>query len=161
VLGLDTMPHARRLTPFVPADGAAAGQALWPADIARLYGIHAPNAGAGQCVAIIAPSGGYLPGDLALAARHIGAPFPQVAEVRVDNGRNRFGRAPLADQELALDLQTVAAVAPAAKIVIYFTNDSAQGLADAVLAAVHDDDHRPQIVSISWGSSEAQWQSLQ
>src|SRR5262249_33304665 len=85
----------------------------------------------------------------------------QVAEVSVDNGRNRFGRAPLADQELALDLQTVAAVAPAAKIVIYFTNDSAQGLADAVLAAVHDDDHRPQIVSISWGSSEAQWQSLQ
>jgi kumamolisin len=84
--------------------------------------------------------------------------LPQIAEVSVDNGRNQFGRAPLADQELALDLQTVAAVAPAAKIVIYFTHDSAQGLADAVLAAVHDDAHRPNVVSISWGTSEAQWQ---
>jgi kumamolisin len=162
VLGFDTKPHRRRrrLTPFVPAAGEAAGQALWPADIARLYGIRAANAGAGQCIAIIAPSGGYLPDDCALAARHIGAPFPQIAEVSIDTGRNRFGRAPLADQELALDLQTVAAVAPAARIVIYFTNDSAQGLADAVLAAVHDDAHRPHVVSISWGTSEAQWQRL-
>jgi len=160
VLGFDTRPQRRRrrLTPFVPAAGDAGTQALWPADIARLYGIHAPNAGAGQCVAIIAPSGGYLPDDCALAAKHIGAPFPEIVEMSVDNGRNQFGRAPLADQELALDLQTVAAVAPAAKIVIYFTNESAQGLADAVLAAVHDDAHRPNVVSISWGTSEAQWQ---
>jgi len=162
VLGLDTMPHRRRrrLTPFVPTTGTPAARALWPADIARLYGIRAPNAGAGQCVGIIAPSGGYLPDDCTLAARHIGAPFPQIAEVSIDNGRNRFGRAPLADQELALDLQTVAAVAPGARIVIYFTDESAQGLADAVLAAVHDDAHRPHVISISWGTSEAQWQQL-
>jgi kumamolisin len=163
VLGLDTRPRRprrRRLSPFVPAAGAPAAQALWPADIARLYGVRAPGAGAGQCIAIIAPSGGYLPDDCALAAQHIGAPFPDIAEVSIDNGRNRFGRAPLADQELALDLQTAAAVAPAASLAIYFTDDSEQGLADAVLAAVHDDIRRPHVVSISWGTSEAEWSSL-
>ncbi len=159
VLGFDTTPrkrHRRRLIPAVPDAGVADG-GLWPADIARLYGIHAPSGGAGQCIAIIAPRGGYLPDDLALAAQHISAPFPTVAEVSVDAGRNRFGRAPLADQELALDLQTAGAVAPAARIAIYFTDDSEQGFADAVLAAVHDTTHGPHVLSISWGVSELEW----
>jgi kumamolisin len=132
---------------------------LWPADIARLYGIAAPSRGAGQCIGIIAPRGGYLADDLKLAEPHIGTPFPEIAEVGIDLGRNRFGGGTLADQELALDLQVAGAVAPAARLVVYFTDDSEQGLADAVLAAVHDDEHRPNVVSISWGASELEWSS--
>ena len=83
----------------------------------------------GQCIAIIAPRGGYLTDDLALAAHHIGSAFPEVAEVGVDVGRNKFGGGTIADQEVALDLQVAGAVAPAAKLAIYFTDDSEQGLA--------------------------------
>jgi kumamolisin len=161
VLGLDTKPRLRkRLRAFaLDAPDAAPDGGLWPAGIARLYGIAAPNRGMGQCIAIIAPRGGYLTDDLALAAQHIGSAFPDVAEVSVDVGRNKFGGGTIADQEVALDLQVAGAVAPAAKLAIYFTDDSEQGLADAVLAAVHDTTHSPSVVSISWGVSELEWAS--
>jgi kumamolisin len=159
VLGLDTRPRLRRrLRGFaVNAQGPAAG--LWPADIARLYGIAASSRGAGQCVGIVAPRGGYLADDLKLAEQHIGTLFPQIVEVGIDLGRNKFGGGTLADQELALDLQVAGAVAPAARLAVYFTDDSEQGLADAVLAAVHDDERRPNVISISWGASELEWSS--
>ncbi len=161
VLGLDTRPRLRpRLRPFA-VNAANSAKALWPADMARLYGISAPSRGAGQCIGIIAPSGGYLPDDLALAAQHIGAAFPAVVDVSVDLGRNKFGGGTLADQELALDLQVAGAVAPAARLVVYFTDNSEQGLADAVLAAVHDDVHRPNAISISWGAAELDWSAYQ
>jgi kumamolisin len=162
VLGLDTRPRIfSGLRSFAVNDGSPQAKGLWPADIARLYGISAPSRGAGQCIGIIAPSGGYLPDDMALAAQHIGAAFPAVVDVSVDLGRNKFGGGTLADQELALDLQVAGAVAPAARLVVYFTDNSEQGLADAVLAAVHDDVHRPNAISISWGAAELDWSAYQ
>ena len=86
--------------------------ALWPRDIARLYGLAAPRPGAGQCIAIIAPRGGYLPADLALAAQNDRHDFPEVAEITVDGGRNIFGGGTIDDQEVALDLQVADPVAP-------------------------------------------------
>src|SRR5262249_55970276 len=91
------------------------------------------------------------------AAKQTGAPFPPVVEISVDAGRNRFGGGTIDDQEVALDLQVLGAVVPAARLVVYFTDDSEQGLADAVLAAVHDTPHRPTVISISWGVSELEW----
>ena len=161
ILGFDSRPRLHRPLQSYAVSGAAAGKGLWPADIARLYGIEAPGRGLGQCIAVIAPRGGYLPDDLELAAQHIGAAFPSVAEVSVDNGRNAFGGGTTADQEVALDLQVAGAIAPAARLVIYFTDDSEQGLADAVLEAVHDTTHRPDVIAISWGASEADWSSYQ
>lgn len=162
VLGLDTRPRIRRkLRAFAVNAPATAGTSRWPGDIARLYGIATTSRGAGQCIGIIAPGGGYLPDDLVLAAQHTGAPFPAITEVSVDLGRNKFSGGTLADQELALDLQVAGAVAPAARLVVYFTDSSEQGLADAVLAAVHDDVNRPNVVSISWGASELDWSSYQ
>ncbi len=162
VLGLDTRMRARRaLRAFVP-DGpaAAARNGLWPAEMAQLYGIRAPGRGEGQCVAIVAPRGGYLPDDLVLAGRQIGGTFPQVVEISVDVGRNRFGGGTPADQEVALDLQVLGGIVPAATLAIYFTDDSEQGLADAVLAAVHDTTHRPHVISVSWGVSELEWSAF-
>jgi len=168
VLGLDDRPKLAALPPLparaprpVPFDAAApdaaAAAGLWPRDIARLYGIGAPRGGAGECIAIIAARGGYLPADLARAAEGSGAPFPQVIDVSVDNGRNRFSGGTIEDQEVALDLQVIGAIAPAARIAVYFTDDSEQGLADAVLAAVHDVTNKPSVISISWGVGEDRW----
>jgi len=158
VLGLDTKSQLQRLRPSAldaPQSGLAGG--LWPADIARFYGIAAPRRGAGQCIGIIVPRGGYLEDDLQSAAREMGFATPEVVNVSVDNGRNRFNGGSLADQEVALDLQVAAAVAPAAKLAVYFTDDSEQGLADALLAAVHDTAHAPSVISISWGVAELFW----
>lgn len=160
VMGLDDrarLPDRPQPFALLPTQASAG---LWPRDIARLYGIDAPRRGAGECIAIIAPRGGYLAADLARAAQETGATFPEVIDVSVDNGRNNFSGGSIHDQEVALDLQVAGAIAPAARIALYFTDDSMQGLADGVLAAVHDTTHAPSVVSISWGVGENRWQQF-
>lgn len=49
------------------------------------------------------------------------------------------------------------AVAPGAKIAVYFAPNTDQGFLDAINAAVHDTRHRPSVISISWGGPESQW----
>ena len=49
------------------------------------------------------------------------------------------------------------AVAPRARFVVYFAPNTERGFIDAVHAAVHDTDHRPDVISISWGAPESQW----
>jgi kumamolisin len=163
-LGFDTRPRlrARRLRSYAvgePAGGGPPGNGLWPAEMASLYGIEAPRQGLGQRIAIIAPRGGFRPEDLPLAFKNSRRTDTTATEVKVDTGSNRFGLDQAADQELALDLQVAGAVAPAASLFVYFTHDSEQGLSDAVLAAVHDDTHRPDVISISWGAAESEWAS--
>ena len=56
-----------------------------------------------------------------------------------------------------LDIEVAAAVAPGAKIVVYFTPNTDQGFIDAISTAVHDTTHKPSVVSISWGGPESTW----
>jgi len=50
-----------------------------------------------------------------------------------------------------------AAVAPGAKIVVYFTPNTDQGFIDAISTAVHDTTNKPSVISISWGGPESTW----
>jgi kumamolisin len=56
-----------------------------------------------------------------------------------------------------LDIEVAGAIAPAAKIVVYFTPNTDRGFLDAVTTAVHDSTNQPSVISISWGSAESQW----
>jgi len=56
-----------------------------------------------------------------------------------------------------LDIEVSAAVAPGAKIVVYFTPNTDQGFIDAISQAVHDTTNKPGVVSISWGGPESTW----
>ena len=51
----------------------------------------------------------------------------------------------------------VGSVAPGATIVVYFAPNTNRGFANAVLAAVHDTQRKPSIISISWGTAEERW----
>jgi kumamolisin len=141
---------------------ADAGQnpGLWPSAIARLYGIPLDQDGAGQAVGVIAVGGGYLPTDMAVAATAANRPVAHVIEVPVDGVTNNFGGGTRADAELALDLQVLAALVPAAQIIVYFSPDSQEGLARAIQQAVTDEINRPSVLSISWGSAEKYWMDL-
>lgn len=133
--------------------GGGAGPGLWPAAIARLYGVPTDLDGAGQTVGIVAGGGGWLPDDLEKATgRTI-----DVRDVSADGTTNRFGGGTSADAELALDLQVLAAVVPAARIVVYFCQGNQAGLAQAIAAAAADDVNRPSVLSVSWGSPEQYW----
>jgi kumamolisin len=56
-----------------------------------------------------------------------------------------------------LDIEIAAAIAPKAKIVVYFAGNSSQGFLDAVTKAVHDTVNKPSVISISWGGPESNW----
>ena len=49
------------------------------------------------------------------------------------------------------------AVAPGAKLAVYFAPNTTQGFVDAITRAATDQQNRPSVISISWGSSESQW----
>ena len=76
----------------------------------------------------------------------------------MDGAHNQPGTDPNdpqnADGEVALDIEVAGAVAPKAKIVVYFAPNTAQGFVNVFNHAVHDSDHNPSVISTSWGSAE-------
>lgn len=155
VIGLDERPQVARGVRAASVQGA--GEGLLPSEVARLYGLPTGGTGAGQCIAIIQPAGGYDSADLTAACRAMNVPLPTTVDIAVAGGRNAFGQDIEADKEVALDLQTAIGVAPGARFAVYFTADSDQGLVDAVTTAVHDTVNRPSVVVTSWGDAEGNW----
>jgi kumamolisin len=165
VLGFDDRPVAR--TQFRRRTDRAAGRedqrikfgprnaldgSLSPLEIAKLYDFPTDLDGSGQCVGIIELGGGFSASDLKTYFAELGVPNPSVVAVGVDGGRNAPGQD--ADAEVMLDIEVVGAVAPKAKIAVYFAPNTDQGFVDAVLAAVHDNRRKPSVISISWGAPE-------
>lgn len=146
-----------RLGLLAPYSGAAGGAGLWPDAVARLYGIPADRDGAGQAIGVIAMRGGYLGSDLAAAAAAANRPPTLVVDQSVGGVANDFGANADADEELALDLQVLAGIIPAARIVVYFADNTTDSLAPAIRQAVSDEINRPSVLSISWGSAETYW----
>jgi kumamolisin len=62
-----------------------------------------------------------------------------------------------------LDIEVAGAVAPAARLVVYFAPNTDAGFLDAISQAAMDTVNKPSILSISWGGPESSWtaQSLQ
>jgi kumamolisin len=163
VLGLDDRPQARphfrlrRKRARSRRRPAAAAVSYTPIQIADLYGF--PGAtGQNQCVGIIELGGGYRPADLQTYFGGLGVSEPTVVAVSVDQGKNApTGDASGPDGEVMLDIEVIGAVAPQARIAVYFAPNTDAGFLDAVTSAIHDTTNRPSVVSISWGSAESSW----
>jgi kumamolisin len=177
VLGLDDRPQARSHVkpgrdlaegelpdPDGEADAAAGPAAaarapvpkpLWATQVAKLYGFP-PNNGAGETIGIIELGGGYSDADLAAYFKRAKiSPAPSVEAVAVDQGSNQPGGD--ADGEVLLDIEVAGSIAPGAKIVVYFADNSDRGFLDALTTAAHDTTNAPSVISISWGGPEAAW----
>jgi len=163
VFGLDDRPAARAHMRWLSElDGiqplAAAPRASFsPAQVGQLYDFPAGVNGLGQSVAIIELGGGFRTTDLKAYFGQLGIQQPKVIAVSVDHGRNAPAGPNSADGEVMLDIEVVGAVAPAAKIVVYFAPNADQWFIDAITTAVHDSVNRPSVISISWGSPEVLW----
>ena len=83
-------------------------------------------------------------------------PAPSVTAVSVDGTSNQPGADPNSDGEVMLDIEVAASLAPGASIVVYFAPFTEQGWVDVVSTAVHDTQHHPSVLSISWGYTEGQ-----
>jgi kumamolisin len=162
VFGLDTRSQARPHVVVTHPDPAVAGAALegtfTPLQVAALYGFPRDVTGNGQCVAIVEFGGGYLPADLSAFFATLGIPSPTVVAVSVDGASNSFanGTDP-ADGEVTLDVEVAGAVAPGARLAVYFAPNTDQGFVDAISKAVHDATNDPSVLSISWGGPENSW----
>lgn len=56
--------------------------------------------------------------------------------------------------ETTMDIELVAAFAPGAHIVVYFAPNTEQGIYHALATALADKQHRPSVLSLSWGEPE-------
>ncbi len=154
VLGLDTSPIA---TPkIVPHRGPVPPAGFLPTEVARLYGFAGLEA-SGECIALIELGGGFTADDNQAAFTAMGLAVPEIVAVGVDGAANNPADASGANGEVALDIQVAGGVAPGARIAVYFAPNTSQGFIDAITQAVHDETNKPSVVSISWGSPEADW----
>jgi kumamolisin len=155
VLGLDNRPQAK--PHFRQASSAAVSYT--PVQLAALYGFP-PGDGEGECIALIELGGGYKPADLTSYFAAIGVAAPSVVAVSVDHATNApSGDPSSADGEVMLDIEVAGAIAPKAKIAVYFAPNTDAGFLDAVTTAAHDATNKPSIISISWGGPESSWTS--
>jgi kumamolisin len=173
VLGLDNRPQAQphfrvfgapASANIAGAEGfakphaaAAANISFTPVQIGQLYQFPAGVTAAGQTIGIIELGGGYRTADLTAYFKTLGMKAPSVITVSVDKGKNSPSTASSADGEVMLDIEVCAAVAPGAKIVVYFAPNTDQGFIDAIANAVHDTVNKPSVISISWGGPESSW----
>ena len=159
VFGFDERPLAVRGAPPM-ATGAAGGHRLsfTPPEIARYYNFPERLDGRGQTVGVIALGGGYRERDLGTFYRHLELRRPTFKNVCVCGASNApGGPSMMADGEVTGDIETIGAIAPGADIVVYFGPNSGRGFLEAVSRAVHDNRHRPSVISISWGQNEMHW----
>lgn len=163
VFGLDNRvfakPHFRRLRATVPAHAsalAAAFDGYSGAQVGGYYNYPSADGGNGQTIGIIELGGGYRQADLTTYFGQFGLPVPSVTSVSVDGGSNKPTTFESADAEVLLDIEVAGAVAPKAKMVVYFAPDGTErSFLDAITTAIHDSANDPSIISISWGGPES------
>jgi kumamolisin len=161
VLGLDdrpqAKPHFRVRKEVIRPNAAATNISYTPVQVGQLYNFPAGATATGQTIGIIELGGGYRAADITAYFKALGLTAPSVSAVSVDKGKNTPSTANGPDGEVMLDIEVAAAVAPGAKIVVYFAPNTDQGFTDAISTAVHDTTNKPSVISISWGGPESSW----
>lgn len=165
VFGLDnrpwTRPHSRRLG---TAPARKTVRTFTVPEVAKHYNFPSGLDGQGQCIALVELNSidqhgkiigaGYTLADLQAFFRKLGKPVPDITAIGVDGGANIPGSDQIGDGEVTLDIEVAGAIAPKAKIAVYFAPDTDAGFLDVVNTALYDTVRKPSIISISWGNPE-------
>lgn len=157
ISGINRMPiKTSRIFPdeTALANTMLTGMAVFPQDYTHLYNFPKGLDGSGQCIAIIALAGGYKKKHFKEYFKKIGIPMPHISWKSVDKGKNNPKDDIKSVYEIYMDVEIAAAMAPGAKIVVYFAQKSANDIMLAMKKALHDRRNRPSIISMSWGGLE-------
>jgi kumamolisin len=155
VLGLDDRPQAK---PHFRRASGPAPAAYTPLDLGGAYSFPPGASGEGECIGLLEFGGGYSTADLTEFFSGLGVPAPSVTAVSVDGAANApTGSADGPDGEVELDVEVAGALAPGARLVVYFAPNTDKGFLDALTSAVQDTVHRPTVISVSWGGPEPSW----
>lgn len=124
---------------------------FYPHEVAKLYDFP-PTRGAGQRVAVLEFGGGFDPAVLAdYFTNTIGLPTSPTVNAIPVLGKTMDVQDP-ATGEVYLDIEIIGAMAPQARIDVYFAPWSGEGYLNAIEQAIHNDDYAA--VSISYGLDE-------
>jgi len=155
VLGFDERPAAA--TYHQQADPRAHSSSFTPVQVAQAYQFPS-NKGKNQTIALIELGGGFRASDLNTYWKQLGLSNVTTTAVSVDGATNKpTGDPSSADGEVALDIEVAGAVAPQARLAVYFAPNTDRGFLDAINAAIHDTVRKPSVISISWGAAESEW----
>ncbi|MHA4810688.1 S53 family peptidase [Flavitalea flava] len=162
VFGLDDRPHAQPHFQIASEENGMFvahnnGSGYTPNQLDVIYNFPNNVSGKGQCIGIIELGGGFRNSDLTTYFSGLGITKPSVKAISVDGATNHPTTANGDDGEVMLDIEVAGAVAPGAKIVVYFAPNTDQGFLNAITKAVHDNHNKPSVISISWGAAEKRW----
>lgn len=132
----------------------AAEDGYLPISVAAAYNYPIrTHTGKGFTCGIIELGGGFGQNDLNTYFSNLGQKGQQVEAVLVDGGVNQSDGPNGADGEVLLDIEVAGSVAPGANFRVYFAPNTDEGFLAAIEQAVAECD----VVSISWGGPETEW----
>lgn len=160
VFGFSNQRHLRRRRHVVRVEQAAplsAAHRAWfvPTELAPIYNFP-QNDAAGQCIALLEFGGGVDQNDVVAYFAKIGAQVPQIAVIPLAGVSTDPASDPDSTAEVMLDIDVAGAMAPGAKLAVYFSTFDEKGLVDAISAVISDTANNPAVISISWGWAENQ-----
>jgi kumamolisin len=154
--GSSASPAAKKSSP-----AASVPTGFTPLQLASLYNFPSNLDGTGQTIAILELGGGFHAKELTTYFQNLGIAKPPsvTAATYTNGGTNNPGTNALdpnnPDVEVMLDIEVSGAIAPGAKIVVYFAPDASdQSFLGVMNAIISDTVNKPGIVSISWGGPE-------
>jgi kumamolisin len=151
IFGLHQWPRSRKL-------GALQRNAtpLRAREVATRYRF--PDAeGRGQTIGVVQLRGVFKAGDFDQCMTAQGLTPARPVVKRVDDAAVAHEIATTKDLEAALDVQIIASLAPAARIVVYEAPDDERGFLDAIREVLFDEEYAPSVLSISYGWPEPLW----
>src|SRR5579859_2904979 len=142
---------AARMHALSAATTAKSRPWFFPEELAKIYHFPAGD-GSGQSIALLEFGGGYFSSDLAAFCKAAKVSVPTVIPISIDHAPTdqRDG----AESEVMLDVEVVAGACPKATIPMYFSQFTEKGWVDALDAAIHNQEHKSTVISISWGNAE-------
>jgi kumamolisin len=145
----DAIPHTR---------AGKSDTAVAYASLARRYRFPSGLDGEGRHVALLHFGGGFNPHDLAAACAARGEAMPPIDVIRIDGMSGIPGKRgeEAYDREIALGMQIVAALAPAARQTLVLAPNDERGYLDAFSKAIFLD-NRPDVIAMGYGFPEARW----
>jgi kumamolisin len=158
VFGLNNHRVLRRTRRAVHASATVSTPARpWfiPTELATIYGF--PDADPrNQCIGLLEFGGGVEQSDVAGYFAKIGVPAPQLEIVALDGVSVDPAADPESTGEVMLDIDVAGALAPGAKLAVYFSTFDEKGLVDCLSAVIADAANNPSVLSMSWGWDENQ-----